>query len=177
MSCFGCMQHGLHRTAFGCTLLAVLLLAPARATASCGAYVTILNHQSVGPLIPHSEAQEGEILLPIKHSPVWPFPVRTPCSGPECSSVPITPPLAPATALPMPGEQAALVNPADQLWPPRLEARPRLSVHIQANGSPGSIFHPPRTNFTSSLGEIENLKLKIEIYGPTAIAVNRDRAT
>jgi len=149
MSSPGCMQHGLRRTALGCALLAVLLLAPARATGSCGDYVTIISSQSGEIPFAHSEGLQSEIFLPIKHFLVWPFPVRQPCSGPECSSVPSTPPMAPAIAHPTPGEQAALAGPPDQLPLTRLRAWPRLGSRVHVDGSLASIFHPPRKNFTS----------------------------
>jgi hypothetical protein len=118
----------------GLLLAAAVLLAPARAAAGCGDYVTILNDgQSGSPAGDHGPGQPGP---------------ATPCHGPGCSgdptpfdvplTAPVTDPGGPkgwadrsagdATSPGGPGWQLVLTSPV-------------LSIH-----RPQPVFHPPRGN-------------------------------
>ena len=145
-------------------VLACLFYIPRVANATCGEYVLVRNTQ--GELVRASTLAttgqleylrdrgapcQGPNCIQARMSdqlPAWPhgFPVRIPCSGPQCSSrskLPATPAPRPA---PQRGTQevcALLVSAADSYGShsllERLSAADMRELHF-----PQAIFHPPR---------------------------------
>lgn len=110
---------------------AVFLLAPGRASAACGDYVTIAGQD-------YRVMQSDQT----DHNPAVP---ARPCHGPGCSQRPDTPvaPLtAPVTASAQPKD--CTIRPAEDDTP----AGPGHLIPFSSSGrparSPSAIFHPPR---------------------------------
>jgi hypothetical protein len=123
-------------------ILGVLLLSPARATASCGDYlVPPPGSDSVQAASP--EHVGGEPFL--AHAPAAPLPLK-PCSGPGCSSAPSLPFSIPATA-PTLSEQPTLPNVHFQLLDCRSDALPLPGTVMQLSCGHTAIWHPPRDKF------------------------------
>src|SRR5262245_7849698 len=124
-------RNRLLRTTGAASLLAVaVLLAPQRASAACGDYVTIVGEQRTP-----DAGQPG-------HGPSLPL---KPCHGPGCSAGPCGPaaPLpAPVTTSPNPNEGVAGLPgvPADPRDPDRF---PRPTSCGRVVHRPLSVFHPP----------------------------------
>jgi hypothetical protein len=118
-------------------LVAVILLAPGAAHATCGDYVVggLGNHvrssPMPGPSTPPDQLPSGD---------------RAPCSGPMCSEHPAENPLAPSLPLP----------PSEEVWgclPDLVTAGTAGTACYIPDGAPGvpvahtsSVYHPPRAS-------------------------------
>jgi hypothetical protein len=118
-------------------LLALLLLAPSAARASCGDYVTMGSStaaHSASPSLP-SDNRLGVPAVPRRHGP---------CHGPFCSGNPLPAPLAPVPPAPVHGDQWAhlcgllLVAPADTANPVSMDDSRTPVRHGLL------VYHPPR---------------------------------
>jgi hypothetical protein len=110
------------------------LLAPARANASCGDYVTVGSESGHSDPPKPNDPQSSQDR---KRQP-------PPCHGPGCSGMPSSLPLASAPAVPARDKEwAAVAFPTLLLEPRPLDVLAEYSDrHALRRG--GSVFHPPR---------------------------------
>jgi hypothetical protein len=116
--------------------LAVSMLAPSAARASCGDYVmmgTGADHASPPSLGP--ETHHGTPAAPVKHGP---------CHGPFCSGQPLPAPLAPIAPPPVHGEQwAHLYVLVPAAAPSDAGLLPQDASRCLVRHGP-AVYHPPR---------------------------------
>jgi hypothetical protein len=122
-------------------LLASLAFFPAQAHASCGDYVHLGTHRADG-------AMPADPLA--AHSSDAPRPAHAPCSGPNCSRLPLAPPPAPLPQAPTGGSEWGVLT----TWQCLLDFEHESSLRQDCPLTPvyiiTFIYHPPRYPLSSS---------------------------
>jgi hypothetical protein len=129
------------RNWWGAILIVGACLAPGRASASCGDYLTINNARSASEHQtpqPTNNQQPGVLETP--------RPIKSPCRGPQCSGIPVhdPAPIAPVTSPTSQAKELTLhtsptcdsPEPCTRLF----SGQPYLPTLLFAD----AIFHPPR---------------------------------